>query len=121
MKKIFFLIFFMLVHYVLQAQQKTAAHALAMEEYEKAKTFTVKDLDNDTYIKFDNTYILDRYEGRKPYFITGDDGQKKRVDLYRFILKDGMQELGTVLFYTTEKGKIYHVCLPNFRADGKVW
>jgi hypothetical protein len=108
-------------HFTIQAQEKTAAHLLTMEEYEKAKKFTVKDLDNDTYVKFDNTYVLDRYEGRKPYFITGDDGQKKRIDLYRFLLKDGMQEMGTVLFYTNEKGKIYQACLPNFKADGKVW
>ncbi len=96
-------------------------HILSMEEYEKAKTFTVKDLDNDTYVKIENTYVLDRYEGRKPYFITGDDGNKKRIDLYKLVLKEGMQDLGMMVFYTTEKGKLYKACLPDFKAAPKVW
>lgn len=91
------------------------------DEYQKAKTFVIKDLDNDTYAKFDNAYILDRYEMRKPYYITGDDGLKKRIDLYKLISKDSMQELGTVVYYTNEKGKVYVSVLPNFMADGKVW
>ena len=94
---------------------------MTMAEYEKAKTFLIKDLDQDTYAKFENAYILDRYEMRKPYFITGDDGLKKRIDLYKLIAKEGMQELGLVIFYTNEKGKLYTACLPNFTADGKVW
>lgn len=94
---------------------------VTMAEYEKVKTFTIKDLDKDSYAKFENAYILDRYEMRKPYFITGDDGLKKRMDLYKFIAKEGMQELGLVIFYTNEKGKLYTACLPNFTADDKVW
>jgi hypothetical protein len=65
--------------------------------------------------------VLDRYESRKPYFITGDDGLKKRVDIYRLLLREGKQELGTLLYYTNEKGTMYQACLPNFRAGGKVW
>lgn len=91
------------------------------EEYDKTHGFTVKDLDNDTYVKIDNAYILDRYEMRKPYFITGDDGLKKRIDLYKLVAKDGLQELGLMIYYTNEKGKRYSVCLPNFTASGKVW
>ncbi|MFT3823780.1 MAG: hypothetical protein QM731_07655 [Chitinophagaceae bacterium] len=105
----------------LWAQDKPAARALTMAEYDKAKSFAVKDLDNDTYVKFDNAYILDRYESRKPYFITGDDGNKKRIDLYKLIAKEGMQELGIVVFYTNEKGTLYKACMPNFNADAKVW
>lgn len=103
------------------SQDKPAGRGITMDEYEKAKTLSVKDLDNDTYVKFDNTYVLDRYESRKPYFITGDDGKKKRIDLYRYLLKDGMQELGTMIFYTNESGQQYKACLPNFKADGKIW
>ena len=102
------------------AQDKTN-RAITAEEYAKAKTFVVKDLDNDSYVKFENTYVLDRYESRKPYFITGDDGNKKRIDLYKLILKEGMQELGTMIYYTNEKGKLFTVCLPGFKADGKIW
>jgi len=103
------------------AQDSAKLHVFSMEEYEKAKTFKIKDLDNDTYVKFENTYVLDRYEGRKPYFITGDDGKKKRIDMYRLLLREGKQELGTLIYYTNENGTIYQACLPNFRAGGKVW
>lgn len=94
---------------------------ITMDEYEKAKTFTIADLNNDTYVKFENTYVLDRYEGKKPIFITGDDGKKKRIDLYKLVAKEGMQELGLMVFYTTETGKLYKVIVPNYTADGKVW
>ncbi len=94
---------------------------LTLDEYQKAKAFQIKDLDTESYVKFDQAYILDRYEARKPYFITGDDGLKKRIDLYKLVAKTGMQEIGTMIFYTTEKGKRYQALLPDFTADGKVW
>jgi hypothetical protein len=97
------------------------SRALTLAEYTKAKTFAVKDLDNETYVKIENTYILDRYEGRKPYFITGDDGLKKRMDLYKLMSKEGMQELGLMVFYTNEKGKQYKALLPSFKTEGKIW
>ncbi len=100
---------------------KVNPRPLTMAEYDKAKTFTIKDLDKDTYAKFESIYILDRYELRKPYFITGDDGLKKRIDLYKLVAKEGMQELGTVVYYTNEKGKQYTAIQPNFTADGAVW
>jgi hypothetical protein len=94
---------------------------LTLAEYTKAQSFTIADLDKDTYVKFENTYILDRYESRKPYFITGSDNLKKRIDLYKLIAKEGMQEIGTMVFYTNEKGKVYKALVPDFTADGKVW
>jgi hypothetical protein len=103
------------------AQDVPNPRPLSLSEYQKAKTFTVPDLDNDTYLKIENTYILDRYEGRKPYFVTGDDGLKKRIDLYKVIAKDGMQELGLLIIYTNESGKVFQACMPNFTADTKVW
>ncbi|MET0244405.1 MAG: hypothetical protein ABW174_13090 [Flavitalea sp.] len=101
--------------------QDAAPRPITMEEYDKAKTYLVKDLDKDTYVKPAADYILDRYEMRKPYFITGDDGLKKRIDLYKLIAKNGMQELGTQIFYTNEKGKVFTAIQPNFNADAKVW
>lgn len=103
------------------ALAQTNPRPLTLDEYQKAKAFQIKDLDAESYVKFDNTYILDRYEARKPYFITGDDGMKKRIDLYKLVAKTGMQEIGTMIFYTTEKGKRYQALLPDFTADGKVW
>ena len=95
---------------------------MTMAQYDKAKTFIIKDLDNDTYVKFDNnTYVLDRYEGKKPYFITGDDGMKKRIDLYSLTSKADGNLLGTVIYYTNEKSKLYVSCLPNVSSDPKVW
>ncbi|TCC89397.1 hypothetical protein EZ428_17020 [Pedobacter frigiditerrae] len=122
MKKLLLILSLSIVINFAQAQQKTVnPRPITMVEYEKAKKYAIADLDKDTYIKFDNTYILDRYEARKPYFITGDDGLKKRIDLYKLLAKEGMQELGVMVFYTTEKGKIYQALIPNFTAEGTVW
>ena len=103
------------------AQDTTAPRALTMAEYEKARTFSVSDLDKDTYVKFENTYVLDHSGFGKPYFITGDDGKKKRIDLYKLLLKEGRIELGTIIYYTTENGKRYTACMPGYRADAAVW
>lgn len=106
---------------VFSAYSQEKGRTLTMAEYEKAKTFAVKDLDNDTYVKFENAYVLDRYESRKPYFITGDDGKKKRIDIYKLLAKEGMQDLGIMVFYTNEQGTLYKACMPHFTADPKVW
>ena len=103
------------------AQDKVNPRPITTAEYEKAKTYSIGNLDTDTYAKFDNAYLLDRYELRKPYFITGDDKLKKRIDLYKLIAKDGLQELGTMIFYTNETGKLYKSILPNFTASADVW
>jgi ribosomal protein S8E len=121
MKKILLPLFAFTLSIALAQETVVNPRPVTMAEYEKAKTFSIKDLDQDTYAKFENTYILDRYESRKPYFITGDDGLKKRIDLYKFIAKEGMQELGLMIFYTNEKGKVYKALLPNFTAESKVW
>ncbi len=107
--------------FIATAQDSSAAKALTMAEYEKARGFAPGDLDKDSYVKFENAYILDRNDFGKPYFITGDDGAKKRIDLYKLIRKEGRTELGTVIFYTTETGKRYMACMPGFKADGRVW
>src|SRR6516164_2372960 len=85
--------------------QDTASRALTMAEYDKSSTFVVKDLDKDTYVKFENAYVLDKSGFGKPYFITGDDGKRKRIDLYKLILKEGRVEIGTMIYYTNEAGK----------------
>lgn len=104
-----------------QSQAVTNPKALTADEYRKAKTFTVSDLDKDTYVKFENKYVLDRYEMRKPYYITGDDGLKKRVDLYKLYARDSMQEIGLVIYYTNEKNKLYTAVQPSLSSDSSVW
>lgn len=121
-KKIIFTLLVSTVFCTARAQEKkTNPRPLTMAEYDIAKNYTIADLDKDTYVKFNNAYILDRYEARKPFFITGDDGLKKRIDLYRLVAKEGMQEIGMMVFYTNEKGKIFKALVPDYTADGKVW
>lgn len=104
------------------AQQKTVnPRPLTLEEYTKAKTYTITDLDNQTYVKFDNAYVLDRYESRKPYFIKGSDSLKKRIDLYKLVAREGLQEIGLMIFYTSETGKRFQALMPDFTAAPKVW
>jgi hypothetical protein len=106
---------------IVRAQDTTGSRALTMAEYNKSETFFVKDLDKDTYVKFDNTYVLDKSGFGKPYFITGDDGKRQRIDLYKLILKEGRVELGTMIFYSTEAGRRYGICMPGYKADTSVW
>jgi hypothetical protein len=106
---------------LLSTQLFAQTRPMRTDEYEKCKTFTVKDLDNDTYVKFNNAYVLDRYEMRKPYIITGDDGLKKRIDLYRLVAKDSMLDIGTMIFYTNEKGKLYSAVMPIFNSNPELW
>ncbi|WP_431214280.1 Hint domain-containing protein [Puia sp. P3] len=121
MRKFLFSFWLLAAGLISARAQDSVSRALTMAEYNKAKTFSVADLDKDTYIKFENAYILDKGGFGKPYFITGDDGMKKRVDLYRLILKEGRVDLGTVIYYTTETGKRYTAVMPGYKADGKVW
>jgi hypothetical protein len=121
MKQLFMALCLMAGPFLTLYAQDSVSKALTMAEYEKAKSFSPGDLDKDSYVKFENAYILDRNDFGKPYFITGDDGLKKRIDLYKLIRKEGRIELGTLIFYTTETGQRYMACLPGFRADGKVW
>ncbi len=59
---------------VVRAQDSATVRALTLDEYNKARTFSVGDPDKDTYVKFENSYILVHSGFGKPYFITGDDG-----------------------------------------------
>jgi hypothetical protein len=120
-KLILLILSFLSLHVFAIAQDKSTSRIINFDDYQKAKTFKIADLDKDTYVKFENQYVLDRYESRKPYFITGDDGKKQRIDLYKLIWKEGMQEIGTVIFYTNENGKLYTACLPSIKAESKIW
>lgn len=122
MRNLFFTLCLLLGITAAQAQTVVPnPRPLTLAEYKKAKTFSVTDLDNDSYVKFENTYVLDRYESRKPYFITGSDGLKKRIDLYKFVAKEGLQELGLMVFYTSETGKKFQALVPDYTADATVW
>lgn len=109
------------IHFSL-AQTASTPRAITLEEYTNAKTYDIPDLDNDHYAKFgNNQYIAERYEDKKPYFITGDDGKRKRVDLYSLSKKGEDFSLGLLIYYTAETGKRYIACLPNNFAPGPIW
>jgi hypothetical protein len=92
-----------------------------MDEYTKAQTFTIADLDKDTYVKFEIPMCLIGTKAVNPILLPAADGLKKRIDLYKLIAKEGMQEIGLMVFYTNEKGKLYKALVPDFTADAKVW
>lgn len=122
MRKLLFTLCTLFIAGICAAQTKTVnPRPLTLDEYNKALTYQITDLDKDTYVKFDNAYVLDRYESRKPYFITGTDGLKKRIDLYKLVAKENLQEIGLMVFYTSETGKKYQALVPDFTADAKVW
>ncbi len=102
------------------AQEK--ARGLTLDEYKKAKTFAVNDLDNDTYVKFENAYVLDRYEMRPPYVFKYSDGIERRIYLYRLLDNKTKALLGmTAVYFTPGDGKKIYVCIPNPQAEKAVW
>lgn len=105
------------------AQDGQELRGMSPEEYKLALEAKVEDLDHDTYIKFaDGKYVLDRYEMKPPYFITGDSGVKKRIDLYKLLDRASMSELGLIAFFTnTESGETFNLVLPNMASKGEVW
>lgn len=96
---------------------------MSKEAYEIAKTAVVEDLDSDTYVKIGSgDYVLDRYEMKPPYFITGDSGIKKRIDIYKLIERADMGELGLVVFFTdTEAKETFNLVIPSMVSKGEVW
>lgn len=103
--------------------QEEPARGMTAEEYEIAKSIEVEDLDNDTYVKIgEGDYVIDRYEMKPPYFITGDSGIKKRLDIYKLIEREGMGDLGLIVFFTnTEEKETFNLVIPNMATTGDVW
>lgn len=126
MKKTFYSLILVLA--LVFATQNTYAQdetprGMTQAEYELAKTTEVEDLDNDTYVKVgEGDYVLDRYEMKQPYFITGDSGIKKRLDIYKMMDRESMSELGLVVYFTdTEADETFNLVIPNLATKGDVW
>jgi hypothetical protein len=115
MKKILFLLLLTIGFQSLQAQK------MSMEEYKLVTEFRIENLDEDTYIKINQAYVLDRYKMKPAYFIAGEKETKNRVDLYTVIRRQDLTKLGLLMVYTdmTTK-KLSYICLP-FQADNEVW
>ncbi|MDJ1500596.1 Hint domain-containing protein [Xanthocytophaga agilis] len=102
--------------------QSEKSRALTLDEYKKAKTFEIKDLESDTYVKFENAYVLDRFEMKPPYVFKYSDGIERRVYLYRLLDNKSKQSLGMVaIYYTPGNGKKFNVCIPSPESDKNVW
>ena len=126
MKQTFYsLIFVLALVFVSQYSfaQDGALRGMTKDEYELAKTVEVEDLDNDTYVKIgEGDYVLDRYEMKPPYFITGDSGVKKRLDVYKIMDRESMSDLGLVVYFTnTEADETFNLVIPNMASKGEVW
>ena len=104
-----------------------AARALTIDEYQKVKMFKIKDLEGDTYVKFEGSYVLDRYvtgdaQIQPPYVFKYSDGVERRVYLYNLLDNRTKKQLGAVALYTTPAdGKTINLCIPNAASDKTVW
>jgi hypothetical protein len=103
--------------------QDGSLRGMTQEEYELAKTATVENPNEDTYVKIGTgDYVLDRYEMKQPYSITGDSGIKKRLDIYKMVERKSMADLGLVVFFTnTEANETFNLVIPNLATKGEVW
>jgi hypothetical protein len=99
-----------------------AGRGITLEEYTKAKTFTFKNIEEDTYAKFENMYILDRYQMKPPYVFKYSDGIERRFYLYKMLDNKTKKELGMVaVYYLPAQKKAVNLCIPNAAASKEVW
>ncbi|MFY0686668.1 MAG: hypothetical protein JXQ90_05865 [Cyclobacteriaceae bacterium] len=112
MKRLFFVLW-LAVGFTAVSQPMTVA------EYDLVTSFRIDNLDEDSYVKVNSDYVLDRFQMKPAYYVAGKDGTKNRVDLYSFIRRSEMQELGLLMIYS-ENGEVKHLCLP-YRAESEVW
>jgi hypothetical protein len=99
-----------------------ADRGITLEEYGKVKAFTFKNLDEDTYVKFDNSYILDRYQMKPPYVFKYSDGIERRFYLYKLLDNKTKKDLGMVaVYYLPAEKRAINLCIPNATAAKEVW
>lgn len=117
-----FLCFCLFVTALSSIAQSEKSRALTLDEYKKAKTLAIKDLESDTYVKFENAYVMDRFEMKPPYVFKYSDGIERRVYLYRLLDNKSKQSMGMVaVYYTPGDGKKFNVCIPSPESDKAVW
>jgi hypothetical protein len=101
--------------------QSIYAQKMTLEEYDLVTNFRIENLDEDTYIKISQEYVLDRYKMKPPYYIAGEKETKNRVDLYTVIRRQELTNLGLLMVYTDmSTNKLTYICLP-FQAENEVW
>jgi hypothetical protein len=103
-------------------ETKTENRSLTLEEFNKVKTFIPKNLDQDTYVKFENAYILDRYQMKPPYVFKYSDGIERKIYLYKLMDNKTKKELGMIAYYHTPgNSKTISLCIPTPNAPKEVW
>lgn len=113
---------FFLSSETLAQEAKPESRSLTLEEFTKVKSFIPKNLDQDTYVKFENAYILDRYQMKPPYVFKYSDGIERKIYLYKLIDNKTKKELGIVAFYhTPANSKTISLCIPTPGAPKEVW
>ncbi|MCC9135966.1 Hint domain-containing protein [Pontibacter silvestris] len=96
------------------------AVSFTLDDYKKFVAYTIGNVEEDTYIKFENSYVLDRET--KPYVFNYSDGVERRIYFYKMLKGANRDEVGTMAMYTTPKsGKTIKVCIPGPKAEKNVW
>jgi hypothetical protein len=94
--------------------------SLTLEDYKKFASFKLEKPEEETYVKLEGGYVLDREA--KPYVFNYSDGVERRIYVYKMLKGASRDEVGTMALYAAPKsGKIIKVCIPGSKADKKVW
>ncbi|WP_020528194.1 Hint domain-containing protein [Flexithrix dorotheae] len=113
---------FFLFPMLIQAQDEGTTKGMTEEDFKTIKTLKIKNLEKDTYVKFDEGYVLDRYELKKPYAFNFADGKERKVYLYNVYETEEMNTIGFLAIYSNaDDGKTYNICIPGVGADKACW
>ncbi len=106
---------------ITHAQIQSTSLQLTAEQYDKIKKLTFKDLEKDTYVKFDNGFIADRFDMKPAYVFNFSDGAERKIYLYK-ISDLQKAQLGMLAVYKNMKsGKVINTFVPSPAADKKIW
>lgn len=107
---------------IIQAQDEATTRGMTEEDFKTIKTLKIKNLEKDTYVKFDEGYVLDRYELKKPYSFNFTDGKERKVYLYNVYETEEMSTIGFLAIYSNaDDNKVYNICIPGVQADKACW
>ncbi|SDM17358.1 intein N-terminal splicing region [Catalinimonas alkaloidigena] len=113
-------LFFALLAVGVRAQEATAG--MTPDDYKALKTLTMKNIEKDTYVKFDEGYVLDRYEMKPPFVFKFSDGIERKVYLYRVYETKNMADIGMMALYTNSKTpEVLNLPMPNNKGAKDVW
>lgn len=104
------------------ARAQEAPHAMSAADYKALKGLMIKNMEKDTYVKFDAGYVLDRYEMKPPFVFKFSDGVERKIYLYRVYETGQMQELGLLAKYVTSKSdQVWNLPIPSAPSGKEAW